>query len=74
MLDAVPTAYDPDKVVEQLELVISNAIDHTKEEWKEIEVWELCCYLLEIVKQAGIVKEGGTNENCRYYRINSRHD
>lgn len=50
-----PTAYDPDKVVEQLE-------DYSM--WKELMIYELTYREREIIKKAiELVKGGGVDDN-----------
>lgn len=54
LLDRQPTAYDPDKVVEQLE-------DYNM--WRELLIYELTHREREIIKKAiEIVKGGGIND------------
>ena len=48
-----PTAYDVDKVVEKLELIIDNVINHERAEIPEEEVYSLLLYFVQLVKRGG---------------------
>ncbi len=61
-VDEIPTAYDPEKVVAQLE-----------KEFKKYygENWNKSPYLVKAIK---IVKDGGTDEEKRHIRTEKKND
>ncbi|WP_178138508.1 hypothetical protein [Parasporobacterium paucivorans] len=54
MINNQPTVYDVDKVVENLEAITSNIINHEHEEFTEQEVYGMLVYFIETVKGGGI--------------------
>lgn len=55
MIDNQPTAYDVDGVVDKLEEVATNVINHERDFLPEEEVFNILMYYIEIVK--GAVKD-----------------
>ena len=50
----LPTAYDVEKVICQLNEVINNVINHERDFISEKEVYSLLLYFVEIIKRGGV--------------------
>ena len=50
----LPTAYDVDEVVCQLNEAINNVINHERDFISEKEVYSLLLYFVEIIKRGGV--------------------